>query len=71
MERVFLVHHVHEFADGSESVKLIGAYSSLANAEAAVRRLATKPGFAELPDGFSIDEYEIDQDNWVDGYFTE
>jgi hypothetical protein len=71
MDRVFLLHHVHEFSDGSESVKLIGAYSSRANAEAAIRRLAMQPGFSELPAGFTIDEYHIDQDNWVEGFVTQ
>lgn len=66
-----MLQHAHAFNDGSESVKFIGAYSSRANAEAAVLRLAQQLGFRELPGDFSIDEYEIDQDHWVEGFVTQ
>ncbi|HEX3067012.1 MAG TPA: hypothetical protein VHX14_00440 [Thermoanaerobaculia bacterium] len=71
MNQVFVVQHSHEFPDGSESVKLIGVYSSRPAAEEAVRRLASQPGFSKLPDGFTIDIYELDQDNWVEGFITD
>jgi len=68
---VYLVQHVHQLDDGSEDVKLIGVYSSLATANAAVARLKLQPGFTENQAGFHIDPYEVDQDNWREGFSTE
>jgi homoserine kinase type II len=55
---------------GEEDIKLIGVYSSHENAQAAIGRLSRRPGFAEAPAGFHIDEYELDKDQWVEGYST-
>jgi homoserine kinase type II len=63
MQTVFVVHHVHEFDDDREDVKLIGIYSSRENAEAAVARLRSQPGFRDLPQGFSVEAYEVDRDH--------
>ena len=71
MNEVFVLHHTHEFEDGSESVKLIGVYSTRSSAEAAIRRLASQPGFAALPSGFTIDVYKLDEDNWKEGFVTD
>ena len=68
MKSVFELQHVHSLANGDEDVKFIGVYSSLENAETAVRRLSNASGFADDPDGFQIDKYRIDQDQWVGGY---
>jgi hypothetical protein len=68
MASVFVLQHVHTRDDGVEDVKFIGVYSCRENAEAAVARLARLPGFVDVPDGFHIDEYRIDQDHWADGY---
>jgi hypothetical protein len=71
LKSVFLVHHVHEFGDGSESVKLIGVFSTRQYALAAVARASRLEGFRDVVDGFSIDEYVVDEDNWRSGYFTD
>ena len=68
MTRVFVVQHVHTREDGAEDVKFIGVYSTRENADAAVARLSRQPGFLDVPDGFSLDEYRVDQDQWVEGY---
>jgi hypothetical protein len=68
MARVFVVQHVHSREDGVEDVKFIGVYSSREKAQEAVARIARLPGFADVPDGFCIDEYRVDQDHWVEGY---
>jgi hypothetical protein len=70
MTKVFVLQHVHSTDDGNEDVKLIGVYSSRGNAQAAAERLSCKPGFSDAPDGFHIDEYPVDQDQWVEGYTT-
>lgn len=68
MKSVFVLQHVHSQQDDVEDVKFIGVYSSRENAEAAVARLRRLPGFSDAPDGFHIDEYHIDQDQWIEGY---
>jgi len=68
--QVFVVQHLHVQDDGEEDVKFIGVYSSRETAQAAVERLKLKPGFCDAPDGFSIDPYTLDDDNWTSGYVT-
>ncbi|HET6576403.1 MAG TPA: hypothetical protein VFG68_22580 [Fimbriiglobus sp.] len=68
MASVFVLQHVHSREDGSEDVKIIGVYSSREKAESAVTRLRYRPGFSDAPDGFPIDEYRVDQDQWAEGY---
>lgn len=70
MKTAFVVHHVHELGNDREDVKLIGVYSSREQAEAAVSRLRTSPGFCEAPHNFSIAEYEVDRDQWVEGFVS-
>ena len=70
MASVFVLQHVHSWEDGAEDVKFIGVYSSHEKAQEAVTRLARLPGFADDPDGFYIDEYRVDQDQWAEGFVT-
>jgi hypothetical protein len=67
---VFIVQHVHKFDEGEENVKMIGVYSTQEQAERAVERLREQPGFRDVPTGFSIDPYIVDEDNWTEGYVT-
>jgi hypothetical protein len=67
---VYVLQHVHSTDDGAEDVKFIGVYSSRENAQAAITRLGQAPGFSEVPDGFHIDAYQVDKDQWVEGYST-
>lgn len=66
---VFIVWHVHTLGN-DEDEKLIGVYATKEDAEAAIARLAVKPGFSSVPEGFQVDEYEIGVDNWTEGYVT-
>lgn len=68
MKSVWLLHHVHEFEDGHEDVKLIGVFATRDEAEAAQQRVAGQPGFRDLPDGFSIDEHVLGRLDWLEGY---
>ena len=75
MSGVYLLYHQFEFRnnkqeDLEERAKLIGVYSSKERAEQAIERLKKKPGFRDYPDGFLIDCYELDQDNWTEGFIT-
>lgn len=67
---VFMLHHVHEFENGHEDVKLIGVFSTREKAESALAKVKDMPGFKELPQGFSLDEHTLDQLGWVEGHFT-
>jgi len=67
---VFVLHHVHTFNDGSENVKFIGVYSTAQAAEQAVERMRVLPGFCDVPNGFQTDHYELDKDQWEEGYIT-
>ena len=71
MKKVFVLEHVHEHEKGNENIKLIGIYSSKKNAEEAISQLVCVSGFKDTPDGFHVDEYELDQTQWLDGYVTE
>jgi hypothetical protein len=70
MAKAYVLQHVHSVSDGAEDVKLVGVYSSRENAQAAITRLSQAPGFSEAPAGFHIDEYQVDKDQWVEGYST-
>jgi len=67
---VFVLHHVHTFDSGEEDVKMLGVYSSLEQAEAAIERLKAKPGFSDTPEGFIVDRYVMNEDCWTEGYVT-
>jgi hypothetical protein len=71
MKTVYLLHHVHEFDDGHEDVKLIGVFSTEALARAAQERVAGQPGFRDCPEGFEINEQRVDEwIGWQEGYVT-
>lgn len=76
---VFVVQHLHVHTNGEECVKMIGVYETRRAAEDAVERLVAKPGFRDYPQiieplrdaeesGFYIDEYEIGEDHWTEGF---
>jgi hypothetical protein len=69
MTKIYVLQHVHAIGD-DEDVKLIGVYSSREKAQAAIARLSKAPGFSEAPDGFHIDEYHLDKDQWAEGFST-
>ena len=69
MTRVYIVEHTYITHQGTEETKMIGVYSSELEAHRAVKRLRTKPGFAQYPDGFAVGPMVLDQDYWGDGFF--
>lgn len=68
--KVFVLQHVHQITSDQEDVKLMGIYSSRERAEEAQSRMIKLPGFSDAPDGFHIDEYEVDVDHWTEGYVS-
>ncbi|MBI1354778.1 MAG: hypothetical protein GC160_10550 [Acidobacteria bacterium] len=67
MDLVYLLSHVR---DEPGNDKVIGIYRSEAAATAAIERMKKKPGFSDYPDGFVVDKYKLDEDNWTEGFFT-
>jgi hypothetical protein len=66
----FLLSHDHELPQDCTDTKVIGLYSTRANAEAAVKFLSTKPGFCKSKSGFQIGLIELDKTAWEDGFDT-
>ena len=69
MASVYVLHHEYERL-GKEDVKFIGVYASRSDGEAAIERLRGQPGFSWSPEGFSLDEYELNKDHWEEGFFV-
>lgn len=69
-QRVFLLWHSHGKGDGKTDDKLLGVYSSRARAEERWQRALALPGFRDVPEGFLIDEYVVDHDQWAEGFVT-
>lgn len=75
MRTVYLLWHQFEFRNSKEEdledrAKLIGVYSDEEEAKRAIDRVKDQPGFRDHPDGFVIDCYELNQDNWREGFVT-
>ena len=64
---VFVVIHENPETD---DFKIIGIYSSHEGAEAGIERARKLPGFSALPKCFSINEYELNRDQWRQGFVT-
>jgi len=70
MDEVFLLWHTHKFEDGTDDEKLIGVYRTEVDAKAAIERVRTQAGFVDVPNGFQICPYVLNEDNWTEGYVT-
>ena len=51
--------------------KLVGVYSSAAEAEAAKQRKLQFEGFRDYPDCFFVSQYEVDKDAWSEGFTSD
>ena len=58
---------LHSLAETGR-VKVVGIYTSRKLAEAAEKRTRLLPGFAEEPEGFTIERYEVDEDHGLRGF---
>jgi hypothetical protein len=36
----------------------------------ALKRMVCLPGFQDFADGFHVDEYDLDEDQWTEGFVT-
>ncbi len=68
IQKVYLLHHVKEFDDGSEDIKLLGVFSSKRKAQDALKDHKKLPGFKDSIEGFTIDVYIVDKSEWNEGF---
>jgi hypothetical protein len=66
--RVQLLWFVQEREDGEDTELLIGVYQTEQDASAAIERLKGKPGFADFPQGFMAEWYEVNKGHWSEGF---
>ncbi len=70
MQCVYLLWHTHEFDTGEKDVKLLGVYSTDSMARSKIDVYKVLPGFKDSPAGFEVSNYEIDYDEWMEGFVT-
>jgi len=72
MGHVYLLQHSYEVVyEGAsfDETKVLGIYSTREEAEAAVERYKGITGFNKYPlSCFHIDDYELNQDHWTEGF---
>lgn len=73
--KVYLLQHNYEYEICEDvktnETKIIGIYGSEEKAEEVKEQLRSKKGFNIFSeDCFYIDEYELDQNNWTEGFST-
>ncbi len=70
MNSVHILWHVRKDDEYGDDAKLIGVYGTHADAEAAIERLADKPGFKDYREGFQVLEYQLNKDHWTEGFIS-
>lgn len=72
--KVYVLWHIHTIEDDygeHDDEKLIGIYSTKEKAETAIEGHKDLEGFRDCPsECFEIDEYEVDQTGWTEGFTT-
>jgi hypothetical protein len=68
---VYLVWHSHAVAEGESDEKLLGVCSTEERALFRVDQARLLPGFRDVPGGFEVVRYELDKDEWTEGYRTD
>ena len=72
MPVVYLLYHVYEYGDENEheELKILGIYSSEANAQAAIQYYKNLSGFSKYPPScFVIESYRVDTNaGWRGGF---
>lgn len=68
MTIVYALYHEYEPRPWVDKIKLIGMYSTQAQAERALARVRDQPGFRDHQEGFEISEVRLDRDGWTEGF---
>jgi len=72
-QKIYVLQHSYDYGEDNEheETKFIGVYSSVEQAKGAINRLKEQEGFRSFStDCFYIDEYQIDKDQWVEGFIS-
>jgi hypothetical protein len=67
-DQVWLLWHGDDIYDETPDAKLLGVYSSEELARERIARSKQLPGYRDHPESFEISRYEINRDQWPDGY---
>ena len=65
---VYVLYHTRVDAFGCDNSKCLGVFSDLAEVEKAKQYALKQKGFKDYPDGFSAVPYEIDKQEWPEGF---
>ena len=68
---VFLLEHSYITDNYIEHNKTLGIFSTKDKAEKMISMYRKLPGFSKYPDNFTIDEYILDQTEWLSGFGIE
>lgn len=68
MKYVYVLYHTRFGENDYEDVKCLGVFSSIDKANQAKQYALTQKGFKDYPDNFDMVKYEIDKQEWIDGF---
>ncbi len=66
--KFYILWHALDFVDESCDYKIVGAYRTKVDAEAAIERAKKLPGFKDFPEHFVISTYTANEDRWTEGF---
>lgn len=69
MTKVYVLQHVYE-KSGHKNIKLIGVYSTRDAVSEAMAEISKHPGFRDYPDGFFIEDFELDKNYWPENLWS-
>lgn len=64
-QKVYIVWHTNPL---NADEKLTGVYSTRKKADESIRRLIKQSGFKDSPESFEVSEYNLDKDEWTEGF---
>ncbi len=68
LNSVYILYHTRVDAFGCENDKCLGVFSDLDKVEQAKQYALKQKGFRDYPDGFSVSEYQINKQEWPEGF---
>jgi homoserine kinase type II len=68
VDKVYVLWFVQEQNEHPDIELLVGVFSSQTEAQRVIELLKNKSGFADFPDGFRIEAYELNKFSWTEGF---
>jgi homoserine kinase type II len=66
--KLYILTHLRFDSEDDQDSKFIGVFSSPEIARSTIEQLADLPGYRKYPDGFSIEEYAVNEIRWTEGF---